>query len=107
MLRQGKELGMLMIIGTLTIKPEMIDQIRTVLRDVRSATLKESGNISYDGHISLNDPTKLVFIERWKSREAFDRHLTEPHIKVWREAAANFVIDRSIQLVHVDRVEQL
>ena len=98
---------MLMIIGTLTIKPELIDQIRDLLKDVRAATLKEVGNISYDGHVSLSDPSKLVFIERWESREAFDRHLTEPHLLRWRKAAADFVIDRDIQIVHVERVDKL
>lgn len=96
---------MLMIIGVLTIKPERIDEIKALLVDVRAATLKERGNISYDGHISLNDPSKLVFIERWESREAFDRHLTEPHLLRWRKAATEFVVDRKIEIVHVDRVE--
>jgi quinol monooxygenase YgiN len=98
---------MLLIVGTLTIRPELIDQIRALIQDVRAETLKESGNISYEGHISIDDPSQLVFIERWESRDAFDRHLTQPHLLRWRQAAADFVIARDIEIIHVDRVDKL
>lgn len=35
---------------------------------------KESGNISYEYYISLDDPNCLLLIDRWKDQESLDKH---------------------------------
>jgi quinol monooxygenase YgiN len=46
-----------------------------------AATLKEKGCLAYELHQDLEDPTKFVFYERWKSVEALRDHLGAAHTK--------------------------
>jgi quinol monooxygenase YgiN len=96
---------MIMIVGILTVRSDAIEQVKELLKEVRTETRKEHGCISYDGHVSLEDPTKFVFIERWASREAFDRHPTKPHMVCWRKASAELIVGRNIEVIHVARIE--
>lgn len=42
-----------------------------------------SGNISYDMHESVPDPTKMVFVEQWESLEALAPHGKTEHFKTF------------------------
>lgn len=44
-----------------------------------AATLKEAGCLAYELHQDLEDPTKFVFFERWKSPQALSDHLGAAH----------------------------
>jgi quinol monooxygenase YgiN len=46
-----------------------------------AATLKEKGCLAYELHQDLEDPTKFVFFERWKTVQALDDHLGAAHTK--------------------------
>jgi quinol monooxygenase YgiN len=46
-----------------------------------AATLKEKGCLAYELHQDLDDPTKFVFYERWKSVDALSDHLGAAHTK--------------------------
>jgi quinol monooxygenase YgiN len=76
-------------------------------RKMVAATLNEDGCISYDMHQSVTDPSRLVVVERWASREALSRHLETPHFKGWRTAGAEFIGDRKVEVVKPEKVELL
>jgi quinol monooxygenase YgiN len=54
-----------------------------------AATRKEDGNIAYDMHESVTDPTKLVFVEQWDSVEALGPHGKSDHMKAFGRVAVN------------------
>jgi quinol monooxygenase YgiN len=45
------------------------------------ATRKEKGCIAYDLQQDLDDPTKFILYERWKSPTALEEHMAEEHTK--------------------------
>jgi quinol monooxygenase YgiN len=45
----------------------------------------EEGCINYDLHRSADDPSLFMFHETWSSREALDKHLSQPFMDAFDE----------------------
>ena len=97
---------MIYVVAELRIKPGVADKAAAEARKVIAATVKEEGCLHYDFHLSVSDPTKLVAVERWASREALDAHMHTPHLKAWREAGKEFVVDRDVQIITPERIDR-
>jgi quinol monooxygenase YgiN len=80
--------------------------VKTLLKTLCAATRQENGCNRYDGHISLDEPNKFVFVESWQSREAFAEHLKQPYVAEWRAASSGHVLAREVEIIYVDRVER-
>jgi quinol monooxygenase YgiN len=98
---------MIFVTSTNTIRPGSETAVRAAATACRLETLKETGCLSYDLHHSISDPNVFVFVERWESREALTAHLSTAHLKAWRALAADFVVNRKVEIIHPDRVELL
>jgi quinol monooxygenase YgiN len=95
------------VIAELRIRSEMAEKVFAAARNTVAATIKEDGCISYDMHQSVSDPSRLVVVERWAAREALSRHLETPHLKAWRTAGAEFILDRNVEVVTPETVHKL
>jgi quinol monooxygenase YgiN len=98
---------MIYVIAELRIRSEMADKALAAARQTVAATVEEDGCISYDMHQSVSDPSRLVVVERWASRDALSRHLETPHLKAWRAAGAEFIVDRKVEVVTPEKVDKL
>lgn len=98
---------MIHVIATLTIKPDTLDALREAAMPCIEATREEPGCIFYDLNASVSNSRRVVFVERWKSREDLENHLRTPHIKAWREASAPLIEDRTVEIIHPERIETL
>lgn len=70
---------MVKVVAQNVIKPEHLDVVKPLFRQLIEATHKEEGCISYILYEDVNDPTCFVFIEEWKSQAALDAHMASPH----------------------------
>jgi quinol monooxygenase YgiN len=95
------------VVAQLTLKPGMAEKAATAARLVVAGTVKEDGCISYEAHLSVSDPTHMVIVERWTSREALQRHMDTPHLKAWRAAGAEFVVGRKVEIITAQKVDTL
>jgi quinol monooxygenase YgiN len=95
------------VVAELRLKPGMADKAVVEARKVVAGTVKEDGCIFYDMHRSVNDADKLVVVERWASREALDRHMHTPHLKAWREAGKEFILERKVEVITPEKVDKL
>jgi quinol monooxygenase YgiN len=95
------------VIAELSLKPGTAEQAAAAARAAVAGTVKEDGCISYDMHLSVSDPTRLVVVERWVSREALSRHVETPHFAVWRKAGAEFVVGRKVEIITPEKVDTL
>jgi quinol monooxygenase YgiN len=95
------------VIAELRIRSEMAEKAIAAARKAVAATIKEDGCISYDMHQSVSDPSRFVVVERWASRDALSRHLETPHLKAWRTAGAEFILDRNVEVVTPETVHKL
>ena len=78
---------MIYVVATLTVKPETRAEFIAAATACIKETRKEPGNIAYDMHESVTDPTKMVFVERWESVEATLPHRSTEHMKTFGRIA--------------------
>lgn len=48
---------------------------------------KEEGNLMYIAHVTVNDPTEIIFVEKYKDEQAMADHRHSAHFK---EAGSKF-----------------
>ena len=95
---------MIYVIAELSIKLGTAEKASTEARKAVAATNTEDGCIFYQMHLNVSDPTKLIVVERWASREALNAHLQTPHLKAWRAASAEFVTARKVEVITPEKV---
>jgi quinol monooxygenase YgiN len=71
------------VVATLTIKPETRAEFIAAATACIKETRKEAGNMAYDLHESVTDPTKMVFVEQWENAEALVPHRSAEHMKAF------------------------
>jgi quinol monooxygenase YgiN len=71
------------VVATLTIKPETRAEFIAGAAACIAETRKEPGNIAYDLHESVTDPSKMVFVEQWEDAEALVPHRGAQHMKTF------------------------
>ena len=78
---------MIYVVATLTIKPETRAEFIAAATACIKETRKEPGNIAYDLHESVTDPSKMVFVEQWENAEALVPHRGAEHMKTFGRVA--------------------
>ena len=79
---------MIYVVATLTVKPETRAELIAAATACIAETRKEPGNIAYDMHESVTDPTRMVFVEQWENAEALGPHGKSDHMKAFGRIAA-------------------
>lgn len=95
---------MIYLIATLKVKHDSFETIKKLAADCIKRTRLEAGNISYDLFQSATDENTLSFVERWEDQAAIDNHFTEPHFLAWREAGADYILDKKLEIITPENV---
>jgi quinol monooxygenase YgiN len=94
------------VVATLTIKPETRAEFIAAATACIKETRKEPGNIAYDMHESVTDPTKMVFVEQWENAEALVPHRGMEHMKTFgRIAVKCFTAPPKVEVITPEKVE--
>ena len=96
---------MIVVIATLTVKPGSQSELIAAAKLGIAETRKEKGCLLYDLHTSATDPERMVFVEKWETRDDLTAHSKMPHLKAWRDASAPHVLSRTIEIIHPEKVE--
>lgn len=70
---------MLKVIAQDFIRPESIELVLPLYRELVEKTRQEPACIAYDLFIDQKDPGHFVFIEEWPDRAALDAHCRTEH----------------------------
>ena len=97
---------MIYVIAQLKLKSGTSERAAIEARKVVEGTVKEDGCLFYDFNLSVTDPTRLVAVERWESKEALAKHNETPHLLAWRKVVAEIVVERDIQVITPESVER-
>ena len=97
---------MIYVIAQLRLKPGTSERAAAEARKVVEGTVKEDGCLFYDFNLSVTDPTRLVAVERWDSKEALAKHNETAHLLAWRKVVAEIVVERDIQVITPESVER-
>lgn len=98
---------MIYVIATLTVKPETRAELIAAAKLSIAATRKEAGNISYDMHESVTDPSRIVFVEQWQDADVLGAHGKSEHMRAFgRVAAKCLTAPPRIEVITPAKVEE-
>jgi quinol monooxygenase YgiN len=72
--------------GTIPIRPECRERALELARAMAEATQAEPGCISYDFYVGLSDANTLMLFQEWESMEALTKHFQTPHMEEFLRA---------------------
>lgn len=84
---------MVIVIGSVVSKPECIDELLAFALDHVRRSRREPGCISHAVSRDVEDPRRLVFVERWADREALQAHFAVPASRGFVKVLAAFAAE--------------
>ncbi len=94
---------MLLIVGTIRIAPERLNEARPAMQKVIAASREEPDCLEYSYAEDVLDPGLVHIIERWTDQTAFDEHFVSGHIAEWCGSWKNLGInERKLAIFEVN-----
>lgn len=72
---------MVKVISKMKVKEDKVDTFVNLFKEMVEPTQQEEGCIQYEMYRDEEAPSTLVAVEKWETRDAFDRHLLTDHFK--------------------------
>lgn len=86
----------LTIVARIEAKSDQIELVKSELTKLIEPTRAEAGCIQYDLHQDNNQPEVFLFFENWETRELWQAHMENDHLKAYlaatEGAVANFTV---------------
>lgn len=82
---------MIIVAGSIPIKPEMREEAIAAALEMAAETQKEEGCIEYQFYADISDPNRFLVFERWASGEALAAHFGTAHMAAFRQKIPSFV----------------
>ena len=79
---------MIIVLGSVVVRAGCLDEALALSREHVARSRAEPGCVAHDVHIDPDDPSRLVFVERWSSREALWVHFAVPASRAFGKALA-------------------
>ncbi len=83
----------LTIIANIVAKTDKIELVKSELLKLINVTRSEEGCINYDLHQDNENPAHFMFYENWQSRELWQAHMENQHLKDYLAATDGAVED--------------
>ena len=96
---------MIYVIAILNVAAGKADLVKQAALPLIKATQAEDGCIDYELHADISNENRLVFVERWESREALEAHFGTPHIAAFSGSVKPYIDNQEIQIVDARHVE--
>ena len=81
----------LTLAANIIAKDDKIDLVKTELLKLIDITRAEEGCINYNLHQDNENPAHFLFYENWKSRELWQTHMGNQHLKDYMTATEGAV----------------
>lgn len=75
------------------VKPEYIEQFKALTLDNGSNSVREPGIARFDVVQNVEDPTRFVLIEAYRTPEAPAQHKETAHYARWRDGVAHMMAE--------------
>jgi len=73
------------------VKPESVEAFRSATTVNAQASIQEPGVARFDVVQQLDDPTRFVLVEVYRTREDPARHKQTMHYQIWRDTVADMM----------------
>ena len=81
----------LTIVANIIANPDKVDLVKTELEKLIGVTRAEEGCINYDLHQDNENPAHFMFYENWASRELWQAHMGNQHLRDYMAATEGAV----------------
>ena len=81
----------LTIVANIHANPDQVDLVKSELEKLIPPTRAEQGCIQYDLHRDNADPAHFMFYENWESRDLWQAHMDNQHLKDYLDATEGAV----------------
>ncbi|MEM1225314.1 MAG: putative quinol monooxygenase [Planctomycetota bacterium] len=71
----------LTIVAHIKAKANQVELVQSELEKLIETTRSEQGCLQYDLHQDNDDPAHFLFFENWESRELWQLHMGNQHLK--------------------------
>ena len=75
------------------VKPEFIEAFKQATIENASKSVKEEGIARFDVIQQIDDPTKFILVEVYKTAQAPATHKETAHYKLWRDAVMKMMTE--------------
>ena len=84
------------------VKPEFVEDFRTATSENARCSLEEPGVARFDVMQSVDDPTRFVLVEMYRTPEDPARHKETAHYQTWRDAVADMMAEPRSSVKYVN-----
>ena len=92
----------LTIVANIKANEDQIDLVKTELLKLIDITRAEEGCINYDLHQDNENPSHFLFYENWESRDLWQAHMGNQHLKDFLSATEDAVAELTInEMTHI------
>ncbi|NEO32686.1 MAG: antibiotic biosynthesis monooxygenase [Symploca sp. SIO3C6] len=92
----------LTIVANIKAKSDKIDLVKAELFKLIDITRAEEGCLQYDLHQNNENPAHFLFYENWESRELWQRHISNQHLKDYMTATEGAVEEFTLnEMTHI------
>lgn len=84
----------IVLVARLKVKEDAVEEAKQAALDIVAASRAEEGNINYDIHQAIDDPTVFVWHETWKSKAAIDEHFETDFFKDFYAKVIEFAAEQ-------------
>ena len=81
MILEQEIMSKLTIVAHITARSDKIDLVKAELEKLVDITRSEEGCLQYDLHQDNENPAHFMFYENWESRELWQAHMNNQHLK--------------------------
>ncbi len=75
------------------VKPEMVDAFKQATIENASYSVKEEGIERFDVIQQVDDPTRFILVEVYKTANASAAHKETAHYAKWRDTVAEMMVE--------------
>ena len=75
------------------VKPEFVEAFKQASLENASSSVQETGIARFDVIQQVDDPTRFILVEVYKSAEAPAAHKATPHYARWRDTGAEMMAE--------------
>ncbi|MGD1873146.1 MAG: putative quinol monooxygenase [Mastigocoleus sp.] len=92
----------LTIVANIKAKPDKIALVKAELLKLIDITRAEKGCLQYDLHQDNENPAHFLFYENWESRELWQTHMNNQHLKDYMTATEGAVEEFTLnEMTHI------
>ncbi|MBY6019228.1 putative quinol monooxygenase [Ferrimonas balearica] len=87
---------MLTIVANIVAFPDKAELVKAELLRLIDTTRAEAGCVQYDLHQDNDNPAHFLFFENWESRELWQDHMGNQHLKDYLAATEGAVAEFTV-----------